>query len=175
MAEKGKLIKIAETNVSSPTSVVSLTGIDTTYSVYVCRVSEVAPDATNKNLYMRVTKSGSPDSTSNYDSSIYALRSDTTFSTAQFTNGQHWKTSNYASSTGTGQTMQGLFYLFNFPLADYSYVTNETTSLTGGNLLIGGQGGGVHTAQSASDGISFHFSSDNIASGKFVLYGLQRD
>jgi len=87
MAEKGKLIKIQETNVSSATAVVSLTGIDTTYSVYVCRVSEVAPDATDKNLYMRVTKSGSPDSTSNYDSSIYALRSDTKISKWQIKNG----------------------------------------------------------------------------------------
>lgn len=172
----GSLIKIDEEIVSSGVSTVSLTGIDSTYNVYVCVVNNVAPSGADRNLYMRVTKSGSADTTSNYSYGYIALRSDTTFSHIANSGQAFWQTSNYANSTGTSQTMNGVFYLFNFASAsDYSFVTNETANLTGGNLLIGAQGGGVHTVASASDGLSFHYSADNIASGRFVLYGLKKE
>ena len=172
----GSLIKIAETTVSSAVASVTLTGIDSTYDVYVCKVDNVAPDGANRNLYMRVTKSGTADTTSNYDYAYKALRADTTFSNIPSTNQTFWQTSNYANSTGTSQTMNGVFYLFNFANAsEYSFVTNETANLTGSNLLIGAQGGGVHTVASASDGLSFYYSADNIDTGsRFVLYGLKK-
>ena len=171
----GSLIKIDEEIVTSAVASVTLTGIDSTYDVYMVRVNNVAPDGANRNLYMRVTKSGSADTTANYDYAYKGLRTDTTFSNISNTNQTFWQTSNYANSTGTSQTMNGVFYLFNFANAsEYSFVTNETANLTGSNLLIGAQGGGVHTVASASDGINFYYSADNINSGVFTLYGLKK-
>jgi len=118
---------------------------------------------------------GTADTTANYDYAYKGLRTDTTFSNISNTNQTFWQTSNYANSTGTSQTMNGVFYLFNFANAsEYSFVTNETANLTGANLLIGAQGGGVHTVASASDGINFYYSADNINSGVFTLYGLKK-
>src|SRR6056300_561702 len=110
----GSLIKIDEEIVSSAVASVSLLGIDSTYDVYMVKVNNVAPDGANRQLYMRVTKSGTADTTSNYDYAYKALRADTTFSNVSNTNQTFWQTSNYANSTGTSQTMNGVFYLFNF-------------------------------------------------------------
>jgi len=171
----GSLIKINEAIVTSATPSVTLTGINSTYDVYMVKVNNVAPDGANRQLYMRVTKSGTADITANYDWAYKGLRTDTTFSNISNTNQTFWQTSNYANSTGTSQTMNGVFYLFNFANAsEYSFVTNETANLTGANLLIGAQGGGVHTVASASDGIYFYYNADNINAGVFTLYGLKK-
>ena len=171
----GSLIKINEAIVTTAIPSVTLTGINSTYDVYMVKVNNVAPDGANRQLYMRVTKSGTADITANYDWAYKGLRTDTTFSNISNTNQTFWQTSNYANSTGTSQTMNGVFYLFNFANAsEYSFVTNETANLTGANLLIGAQGGGVHTVASASDGINFYYSADNINSGVFTLYGLKK-
>ena len=66
----GSLIKIAETTVSSSTASVTLTGIDSTYDVYKVVLNKVSVDTENSHLRFRVTVSGSPDTTSNYDKEI---------------------------------------------------------------------------------------------------------
>ena len=64
----GSLVKIAETTVSSAVASVTLTGIDSTYDVYMVRFNNVAPETDATNLRVRFTESGTPDSTSaNYD------------------------------------------------------------------------------------------------------------
>ena len=173
----GSLIKLEEVTVSSAVASVTLGDDkwDSSYDVYMVKVNNVAPDGANRQLYMRVTKSGTADTTSNYDYAYKALRADTTFGNVSNTNQTFWQTSNYANSTGTSQTMNGVFYLFNFNSSEYSFVTNETANLTGGDLLIGAQGGGVHTVASASDGIYFYYNADNIDTGStFTLYGLKK-
>ncbi len=60
----GSLVKIDETTLSSPTASVTLTGIDSTYDVYMVRVSNVQPVTDNKNFLWRVTTSGTAQSDS---------------------------------------------------------------------------------------------------------------
>ena len=68
-----------------------------------------------------------------------------------------------------------VLYLFNFPNAnEYSFITQETTQISSSGLFRGRQGGAVHTVASASDGMEFKMASGNIASGRFVLYGLRK-
>lgn len=170
------LIKIDEEIVTSAVASVTLTGIDSTYDVYMVKVNNVAPDVANRILYMRVTEGGTANTTANYDYAYKGLRADTSFANLSGTNSTIWQTNGgYGSSTGTGQTMNGVFYLFNFNNAsEYSFFTNETANFTGTPALRAGQGGGVFTSTSSCDGLYFYFNVDNINSGVFTLYGLKK-
>jgi hypothetical protein len=171
----GSLIKLDEVVASSSATVtLGVSNWDTSYDVYKVIVTDVIPTEDSRNLYFRVVKSGSADDSSNYDYSYFAMRTDTTFGSIGNTNQTFWQTSNYSNGTATGETMNGVFYLFNFNGTEYSYVTNETASRTSSSTLISAQGGGVHTVGSASNGVQFFYSSGNIASGTFTLYGLKK-
>ncbi len=172
----GSLIKIQEITLSTPTASAVLTGIDSTYDVYMVRVSNVQPVTDNKNLIFRITKSGSADTTANYDHSAKLLRGNTTFST---TSGTNATSSTFAFSLGnaTGEKANAILYLFNFPNAsEYSFMTVESNFLDLTPNLVGFQGGIVHTVASASDGVSFEMESGvNINTGaEFTLYGLKK-
>ena len=76
----GSLVLISEATASTSASI-TLTGIDSTYDVYMLTAVGIEPDTDNTFTKLRVTKSGSPDTTSNYDLAYYILRTDTSFST----------------------------------------------------------------------------------------------
>tara|TARA_R110002020_G_scaffold471255_2_gene698147 strand:+ start:388 stop:915 length:528 start_codon:yes stop_codon:yes gene_type:complete len=173
----GALIKIDEVIVSSGVSSVSLgaSNWDSSYDVYKVVMTAVKPSTDSTTLRMRVLKSNSVQSDSEYDYAYKQLRSDTAFQDVVISGGTLWQTTNNTNGTNGGETAQGIFYLFNFNNAsEYSFVTNETSNLTADPLLIQIMGGGVHTVASASNGLSFFYSSDNIASGTFSLYGLRK-
>jgi len=119
---------------------------------------------------IRVTKSGTPDTTSNYDRANKILRNDTTFSNDSGTNETFW----YLEYIGNdvSEASNGIMYLFNFSNAsEYSFLTMEITSSDNANpTLKGRQGGAVHTVASASDGIQIFPNSGNITAGTFTLY-----
>ena len=75
----GSLIKIDEEIVTSAVASVTLTGIDTTYDVYMVQVSNAKVNTDNP-LAIRVTKSGSADTTANYDDAKKYLKSGSAFS-----------------------------------------------------------------------------------------------
>ena len=80
-----------------------------------------------------------------------------------------------AMGTGTGETLQGVRYLFNFNNAsEYSFVTMEMVFRDFDGSARGGQGGGVYTVAEAHNGVNYFFASGNIASGTFTLYGLKK-
>ena len=173
----GALVKIAETTVSSGVSSVSLVGIDSTFDVYKVVLSDVQGDTDVQSLKVRVTASGTAQSTSNYDYAKKTLRANTSFSnssaedqTEVFVNTQ------LAMGTGTEETLQGVQYLFNFNDSDdFSFATDELVfrSYDGGSLM-GGQGSWLYTVAEAHDGVNYFMSSGNIASGTFTLYGLKK-
>ena len=171
----GSLIKIQETTVSSTTASVSLTGIDSTYDVYKVVISDIQPTSDNRDLLYRVTKSGSPQSDSEYD---YAGKSFRTAGASFFnSSGTNATSVSFAFALGnkTGEKANAVLYLFNFANAsEYSFATVESNFFDVTPELLGYQGGVVHTVASASDGVNFFFSSGNIASGTFTLYGLAK-
>ena len=63
----GSLVLIQETTVSSATASVSLVGIDSTFDVYKLKMNNVSVGTVNANVNLRVTESGTPNTTSNYD------------------------------------------------------------------------------------------------------------
>ena len=170
----GSLIKIDEEIVSSAVASVTLTGIDSTYDVYMVKFNALEVDTDSTTLSFRVTVSGTPDTTANYDRADKQLLSNTTFANSSSTNQTNWV--NSVDGTGTGEANNGILYLFNFNnSSEYSFMTRETTHYDQIPRLISRTGGGVHTVAQACDGIHFYVSSGNIDNGTFTLYGLKKD
>jgi hypothetical protein len=169
----GSLIKIDEEIVTSAVASVTLTGIDSTYDVYMVKFNNLEIDTDNQAIYLRVTKSGTADTTANYDRAFKELRAGASFGNVASTNA----TAIGLTTLGTTANIQanGVLYLFNFNSAsEYSFVTLETTQYQYGAEHRGAQGGFVHTVASASDGIQFYANSGNLDSGTFTLYGLAK-
>ena len=117
----GSLVKIQETTVTSAVASVTLTGIDSTYDVYMVQISNAIPTTDDKDLYTRVTVSGTAQTTSNYDEATKNLRIDTTFSNSALTNIDRWQPFS-ALGSDTGENGNITFYLFNFNNAsEYSF------------------------------------------------------
>ena len=169
----GSLVKIAETTVSSATASVTLTGIDSTYDVYMVRLNNAVPVDDNKYLTYRFTVSGTADSSANYDQALKELRADSAFDNVAQTNQTSGTFDN--AGTGTGEQNNNVMYLFNFNNAsEYSFATIEGSARSSAGHLRARQGGSVLTVAQACDGIQFLYTSGNIASGTFTLYGLKK-
>lgn len=171
----GSLIKLEEVTVSSAVSSVTLGDDkwDTSYDVYMVRYNNW--NAVNDNVtgYMRLTASGTANTTSNYDFAAKNFDATTTFGNTSSTNQDKFDIVN--SGTATGEISNAILYLFNFNNAsEYSFMTIESTLRNSNGTLKGHQGGGVLTVTEANDGVEFFFSSGNIASGTFTLYGLKK-
>ena len=172
----GSLVEIQKITLSTPTASAVLTGIDSTYDVYMVRMSNVQPVTDNKNCLFRITKSGEADTTSNYDSADKGLRTGGSFYNNSGTNATS-RTFAHSLGNGTGEKANVILYLFNFANAsEYSVITVESSFVNVLGELNGSQGGIVHTVESASDGVSFTMeSSVNINTGaEFTLYGLKK-
>jgi len=173
----GSLIKIQEEIVTSAVASVTLTGIDSTYDVYMVRLSDVQGDTDTQSLKVRVTASGTAQSTSNYDYAKKTLRSNNPFNDNSATNQTEvFVNTQLAMGTDTEETLQGVQYLFNFNnSSEYSFATDEIVfSSYFGGVLLGGQGGWVYTVAETHNGVNYFMSSGNIASGTFTLYGLKK-
>jgi len=169
----GSLIKVDEEIVTSAVSSVTLTGIDSTYDVYMVKINKLESDTDNSETRFRVTTSGTPDTSSNYDRAYKLLRSTSSFINLSTTNASYWFYNQNGNNTGEQQN--GTMYLFNFNNAsEYSFITFESAELTSASELQGLQGGAVHTVAQASDGIQIFVNTGNIDNGTFTLYGLKK-
>jgi len=170
----GSLIKIDEEIVTSAVASVTLTGIDSTYDVYMVAYNNVLSTTDGVSFVLRYTVSGTADSSANYDGAWKNLRADTTFQNNTNLN----NTEGFICTLGTAGNEQanGVMYLFNFNNAsEYSFHTLENTARENDGNLKGFQGGQVLTVAQACDGVQFFMSSGNIDTGsKFVLYGLKK-
>ena len=171
----GSLVLIQETTVSSATASVSLVGIDSTYDVYKVVISKCVPVTDTTFLSLRATESGTPNTTSNYDGAGKLLRSNTTFNNSSDTNATSLFLLGDNTGTGTGEQLNLVNYIFNANnSSEFTFFTTENTFLNNSATLNGLQGGGVFTVASSVDGVQYFFSSGNIASATFVLYGLKK-
>ena len=169
----GSLIKIQETTVSSAVASVTLTGIDSTYDVYMVKVNQMESVNDNVNPFLRFTVSGTGDSSANYDYAQKTLRADSSFGNDATTNDNEINLDNIG--TGTGEQFNCILYLFNFNNAsEYSFITMENVNRNQAGVLKGRQGGAVLTVAQATDGVQFFMSSGNIDNGTFTLYGLKK-
>jgi len=166
------LIQVATNTVTSAVASVTLTGIDDD-SVYMVALNNVFASA-DDDFKIRITKSGTPQTDSNYDRASKDLKTSGTFGN---TAGQNEDLIDFSAGIGTSGTNShnAIIYCYNFNNAnEFSFITNENVTMRNDatDELFGFQGGAVHTVASASDGLHFFngISSANIASGTFTLY-----
>jgi len=173
----GSLIKIDEEIVTSAVASVTLTGIDSTYDVYMVKLNNIASAGDNKDLYLNYIKASdsSVDTTANYDFASKGLYSASTFQNNSQTNANNQKVM-YARGNATNEISNCIIYLFNtFNSSEYSFNTVEANGLNLSAQLYGEQGGGVHTVAQSNEGVSFSWeSAGNFTSGTFTLYGLAK-
>ena len=107
----GQLVQVATETVTSAVASVTLTGIDSD-DVYMVALNNVTPATDNRNLLIRVTESGTPNTTANYDESAKFLDSTTTFGTQSNVNQAQW-TNSLAIGNSTSDQTNGILYLYN--------------------------------------------------------------
>ena len=168
----GSLVHIGSAVASGSAATLSITGIDSTYNVYMVQVKNIVP-ASDDTIGWRVTKSGSIQSDSEYDNARQDMPT-----TASFQDNEAQNADGVTNATieSTGDGFFATFYLFNFPNAsEYSFGTFEHVAWVSTPQAFGGAGGFVHTVASASDGLSFYFTGGaNVSSGNLELYGLKK-
>ena len=163
----GQLVQVATNTVTSAVASVTLTGIDSD-DVYMVAFNNFVPVSNGQSIQMRVTESGTPNTTSNYDVAQKRMFANTSFLNSSATNESKFLGFS-GTGNGAGQNGNCIMYLYNFNNAsEFSFCTWEQ-SVSDGNLA-GRQGGGVFTSASACDGVQLFAGSGNIASGTFTLY-----
>ena len=174
----GSLIKIDEEIVTSAVASVTLGGSDwdSSYDVYMVQYLNVIPATDDKELRMRFTEGGTPNTSANYDY-VYKIIETYSVGFEEFpsTNQTYFRGVRYGNNTG--ERGNGTLYLFNMnSTTEYAFYTFEENAYINGAATIAGcTGGGVLTVTgTARDGIEFSFPTGNISSGGFVLYGLAK-
>lgn len=169
----GKLNLVTTTTVSSDTSQVILTGIDST-NVYMLVVQGMYMDGTNDDIRIRFTASGSAVTSSNYRYRHYTLYNDTGSGGTIVDN-----TGNIDLSQGLGTSMNNAFnmvaYLHNFnDSSQYSYIIYENVHRNSSQGRMGSfHGGGILQSTGTHDGVQIlNIGGANISSGVFSLYRL---
>ena len=163
----GKLVQVATNTVTSPVASVTLTGIDSD-DVYMVAFNNVNASADSEHWF-RVTKSGTADTTANYDYADKVLNA-VGFATRGVSNDTKTHLENI-STIANNELANGIIYLYNFnSSSEYSFYTYEQSCRNISGQLSAPTGGGVHTVASASDGVQFTLNANNITSGTFTLY-----
>ena len=165
----GKLIQVATSTVTSSTGSIKLTGI-TDNSVYMLAISNAQPTANADALSLRVLVGGTEDTSSNYDSAVKTLVTNTTVANTGATNSNKWGFN--AVGNGTYAQANGIFYLYNFyESSEYSFITVEVNGeYANTGAYRGAQGGGVHTVAQSCNGIEFLYPAGQIAKATATLY-----
>jgi len=170
----GSLVLIDSETASSSASV-TLTGISATYDVYMLAIANSSSADDNVDFRIRVTKASdsSVDTTTNYDA---AAKEILTSGAGTITGlSQSYYKLDIRSGTGTQEVMNGISYLFNFfSASDYSFITMENSFTSAAAIQGQTMGGGVHKVAQSCNGVNISYSSGNIASGEFKLYGLKK-
>ena len=119
---------LIDSDTASNSASISLTGISSTYDVYLCVLSGITPTA-DANFNMRVTTSGTADSDSEYDKASKVFRTNSSFGTTTDENEAQWRI-NSTVGTDTGEQANHIIYLYNFNnSSEYSFYTNESVKL----------------------------------------------
>lgn len=161
------LIQVDTATADNTSSSITLTGINTD-DVYMVAIDDFRA-STQQTVFARVTKSGTADSTANYDMATKDLKSYSAFGNYSIANSD--KIQLQLGDNEPERGVYGIFYLYNFnSSSEYSFLTLEHLQAISGSSLFGGMGGAVHTVASASDGIQFYVTIGTILSGTFTLY-----
>jgi hypothetical protein len=169
------LVKVSQTNIVSGDSSITITGLDNEFEVYFMQLNNIKPLTDAANLYMRVTQSGTADSTAIYD---YAFNEAFDNSATIIDTGYQNNTVfiiGHKLTTDSTHPFNSSLYLFNFPTdSEYSLITQFSTSVDSDGRNRSWIGGGQYKGNSIDDGVYLYLSTGNFDSGQINLYGLRK-
>ena len=158
------LVQVATSTLTSSASTIAVNGIDDD-SVYMVACRNLIPDSTNATPLIRVNKSSSAQSDSEYD---YVMKgfSTTSFTTRATTNSSEVVFIDNANTYGGN----AIIYLYNFnSSSEFSFGTVESVANVS-NQQAGYVGGFEHTVASASNGVTLLLNTGSYTSGSMTLY-----
>ena len=167
----GSLV-LVDSDTASSSSSISLTGMDSTYDVYVATIDNLLHSAASYD-YVRFTVGGVADVSANYDSAMKVIRTAGAYYNGSYTNATFAYLAPYQKSTTAQDQTNAIFYIFNSQNhVEHTFATMEETSK--GTSLFGSQGFVVLKENQVTDGINFSPSTGNYVSGNFKLYGIKK-
>lgn len=169
----GNWVKISSQTASSSASI-DFTTISSTYGAFACFFDYIVPATDGVQLLIRISESSSFVSGANtYGYASHQTNSSNSFATVSNNAATSVALSRAIIGNAAGEFVSGVLYMINPTAAGTK--TNfhfDTYMLSTAGNPERSQGGGHRTSAAASDGLQFFFSSGNIASGTFTLYGL---
>ena len=163
------LVQVATTVSDGSATFLEVTGINTDH-VYLVAYTLIRTTLNNEGNQLRVLKSSSPDTTSNYDQAHEHLSTTTSFSGGFQTNASAFAIHDNSDDDNGGS--QGLIYCYNFnSSSEYSFISFVNVS-TVSNQQMSNTGGGVHTVASASNGVRMFGNASNAfkSGARLTLY-----
>lgn len=174
VAATGGWVKLSSTDASDDATIDIESGITSTFSLYVIRCYAVVPATDGAALYIRLKTGGSYQSTSYiYHTTTVANGADAYVGVSSGGTGITTAIDLGAVGSGSGESFNGLVYMTGPAGA------TPITAVWADGMRIGSAGGlasvrtvGQYNSTGVTTGIRFLFSSGNVASGTFALYGI---
>lgn len=174
-ATAGQWKRLATATASS-SATIDFTGLSSSYNAYMVVLSNVVPATDNVSLWIRTSaNNGSSYAAGASDYSWARVSVSHTTTPTTTTSGDHADSQIVATAiqgNAANEFVSGIIRCYNPILASYTSVSWE---LVYQNTVAAGthvHGSGMRRTATATDAIRFLFSSGNIASGQFDLYGL---
>lgn len=165
-----QFIKSAE---ATGTSSISITDcFSSTYDIYAITLNNFSGSSGNPSqISIRfINTSDSPISTSNYDTSIFQLRADSSFVETKAVNQTDSELFGHADFPP--ESSSSFLYIFNPINTSYTFFKVETASAVSG-VVYGFKGQGVLTETTSVSGIQFLAHANNFDSGKINIFGVK--
>ena len=173
----GNLV-LLDTELAASSATIDLTGITSAYEEYEVHLHNVVPATDNVALYLRTSTDGGSTfaaSAGNYAYVLQGLDSGGTSRVANSSSATEIALAAAISSAATRGGYSGVVRFFN-PLGtshNKQFLANATFAQSA-TLEVVNHATGHRLATADVDAIRFLFASGNIASGRFVLYGVRR-
>ena len=185
-AAGGALTFISKSSASDSSSVSISSGIDSTYNIYKVIINGVVPatDAQNLRVAIKASSSALNMNTAYYraynrvsggSSNLSALEYRTTDQTSDSSPAR--LTAQCANDTALdGAMVSGNIYFYNFQASNkFNSIRSEINfnTVSSGTFIQTAITSAMTTVVTNPDELEFSFSSGNIASGDFILYGIK--
>jgi hypothetical protein len=166
---------------ASTSATIAFTGLDSTYDGYVIRYSNVKPATDDQDLVVQIGTGATPTWVTGANDYTYASRYQASGGGAELGDATHTgiiTTGGAGTGQGvgnaSGENISGELQFDNPEATDFHNMRFHNTWTNAGGAMNSGVGGGRYNTAAAITAVRFAFSSGNIASGHFALYGLRR-
>lgn len=173
----GAMVFLSSVTASSSATVDLETGIDSTYDYYMITFAGIVPATDNVVFRARLKINGTYQTSTYSATTIYASSDSSSINVDRPTDS--FNIVRYNVGNSSGMQSQG-FFMFGVPTSTSLYkaatwnATGFCPTSFGSNVTNSDFGGGFYAGGTqALSGVRFYFSSGNIASGTFRLYGIK--